>query len=557
MATIVSPDAFATGTKPAEIQISPFQIATGTKSAEIRIQPIPIATGTKPAEIRFTPVLTATGIKPPHIGAGPLLLATVSETEIPIRLDYRADTQRSVSKGCRDSADTLRDLVITVRAATDTARCVKYSSRTYSDTSRSIERLCGMAFDTVRFVQIRQSFDTRREVEWHLEIPFNTCRNVRGLSVLPFDTCRIVVGPIDVSYDTRRAVQSGLDLSFDTGRDVQMHIDVPSDTCRFVQRQSVIRFDTCRFVLGSVDVSFDTRRSVRSRVGLSFDTRRSVQWHVDLSSDTCRVMIQRINERFAAVRLIPHNLGHVASSGIQSVTMTLAESTLSDSFQVVTTFPVYPKDTLRGWIMDFPFVFQAEETREEGIRFTVKKTMYDADKMLYTPLTYSLSNLPTKSYRNLSGNTEKAVHASGHAGKIAAALGKQAAFVCDDFVPRDNYADMETTYQSVLSGLFGWTKNVPRMQVNVFIREGRLFFLQRGHERDVVDLANTPWFNHPTFDRKLMRTTWSQEAESTDDDLFTVVKSGNMILSRMVDTFFPRIFVRPLVSWRHNRQPVS
>ena len=29
-----------------------------------------------------------------------------------------------------------------------------------------------------------------------------------------------------------------------------------------------------------------------------------------------------------------------------------------------------------------------------------------------------------------------------------------------------------------------------------------------------------------------------------------------LILSRMVDTFFPRIFVRPLVSWRHNRQPV-
>ncbi|MBQ9377100.1 MAG: hypothetical protein IJU05_04790, partial [Schwartzia sp.] len=311
-------------------------------------------------------------------------------------------------------------------------------------------RSCVMVFDTVRFLQVRRSFDTQRILQRHFDAQFETVRNVRGLSVIPFDTCRVVLGPIEVSSDTFRDVQRSLSLSSGTIRIVETRVEVPSDTRRIVERHEAISFDAYRNVLGPIDVSFVTRRDVMRRFELSLDLCRLVQRHLDVPSDTCRLLVRRIDEGFSAVRLIPHRLGNLVSSGIQSVTMTLAESTLSDTFQVVAAFPVYPKDSLYGWLMDFPFRFQAEETREDGILFTVKRSMYDADKMLYTPLKYSLSGLSSDSYTNLSGKEERAVHARGHAAKIAAALDLNAVFRCGEFVPRDSYADTETTYQSVL-----------------------------------------------------------------------------------------------------------
>ena len=466
--------------------VSPAVFATGTKPAEVRIRPVMVSTGTKPPTVRACPILLASGIKPDQVRVGPLLFATVSEDGASIQAECRADTLRSLSRSCRQS------------------------------------------FDTVRFLQGRRSFDTQRILQRHLDAKFETVRNVRGLSVIPFDTCRVVLGPIEVSSDTFRDVQRSLSLSSGTIRIVETRVEVPSDTRRIVERHEAISFDAYRNVLGPIDVSFVTRRDVMRRFELSLDLCRLVQRHLDVPFDTCRLLVRRIDEGFSAVRLIPHRLGNLVSSGIQSVTMTLAESTLSDTFQVVAAFPVYPKDSLYGWLMDFPFRFQAEETREDGILFTVRRSMYDADKMLYTPLKYSLSGLSSDSYTNLSGKEERAVHARGHAAKIAAALDLNAVFRCGDFVPRDSYADTETTYQSVLSGIFGWTKNVPRMQVNIFIRDGNLVFLQRGHERGVVDLSGIPWFNHPVYDRKLVRTTWSREAEATDNDWFSSVKSGRM-----------------------------
>jgi len=346
--------------------------------------------------------------------------------------------------------------------------------------------------------------DTERRLP--LEIRAGTRRDIGREASLRGDTARRAKNVDALLADTRRQVRVGA-----------IRVSLEGHTCRMLVREISFSVPALRHLGCSISLQAETERRLFQAAVLRADTERKHVLSILLAADVKRTLGNIVIFCGDASRKIPHRMEPMenpAGSGVQSITMTLAENTLSDSFQMTTIHPIHPKDVVEGTLLDFPYRFQAEETHEEGILHTVRRTMYDADKMLYTPLTYTLAGMRRTGFTSRGGQAIQGIGARGHAEKIASAMGLEAVFMGEDFLPREDYSGVETTYQSVLSGIFGWTANIPRKLVNIFIRQGRLYFLQRGRETGTIDLDRLPWFNHPSFDRKLIRTTWSRPAET-------------------------------------------
>lgn len=400
----------------------------------------------------------------------------------------------------RQTGLSLGENVTRVRLRTGNARCSNIILADYDCSEESLAlpkpKTEELSAGTERILLFQETagFSMRRVLAQEILLEGNTRRMVGQVSLFHGDTKRMVGQELCVTFDTSRLladIQQVLwkDLSWDTRRSLSSEAFLEAGTRRVLQSQAILRADTERKHVLSILLAADAQRTLGNIVIFCGD----------------------------ASRKIPHRMEPMenpAGSGVQSITMTLAENTLSDSFQMTTIHPIHPKDVVEGTLLDFPYRFQAEETHEEGILHTVRRTMYDADKMLYTPLTYTLAGMRRTGFTSRGGQAIQGIGARGHAEKIASAMGLEAVFMGEDFLPREDYSGVETTYQSVLSGIFGWTANIPRKLVNIFIRQGRLYFLQRGRETGTIDLDRLPWFNYPSFDRKIIRTTWSRPAET-------------------------------------------
>ncbi|MBR1760627.1 MAG: hypothetical protein IJ741_05545 [Schwartzia sp.] len=533
------------------------------------VSPLLFTSGTNPAAANVSPVMAATVTKPGKTIVSPLLFATVFDEDTSITVKLKADTLRELEAVCQYSFatqrivkgeehditlrfDVQRKIIRSVALAFDSARTVtnrlRYTNKGISDALFSfggtvmtdasktdtgtgvtgkegaymtpLETALGFsAIDEIwaRWDAWLPAGNGQAAITWLFFVVNGTRPWPSGISggyVLFSDAA---VGNIpSLTEGIHKFVmhigRSGMELFIDDELAVSASGSLPEDT---LWTQTAIHTGDqvlSNIIVANYDISRESLVKVRKHISLSFGTIREV----------CRV----IDRRYAASRSLPHRI-EPGKGNLQSVTLRLAESTLSDTFEMATTSPVQPKDGVRGKLLDFPYSFQAEEVREEGILFTVKRTMYNADKMLYTTMTYSLDSGSSSEYWDCDGKRTSGVQASVHAGKIAGAMGLSPVYMAQDFFPRDSYADTQTTYQSILSGVFGWTKNVPRMQINIFIRGNRLYFLQRGHETGIVDLANVPWFDRPVFDRRVMRTTWNQDAEPDDTDI--PIAGGGMV----------------------------
>lgn len=526
----------------------------------IYISPLLFASGTRPASATVAPVMAATATKPGKAVASPLLFATASDEDVPITASLKADTFREVVETCQYAFATLRELkgeehivstmfstsreiANTVSLRFDAERTVKNRLRyTNKGVSDALFGFAGTAVDDpaktdtgtgvtdkegayMTPLETAFGFSSLEEIwaRWDAWIPAENGQE--AVTWLFFVMSGYIPAPSGISTGNvlfngsavgnipalnegihkfvMHIARGGMELFIDGEMAVSASGALPEGT---LWTQTAIHTGSqvlSNIIVANYDISKESLVSFQKHLSLCFGTGREV----------CRA----IEKRYAASRALPHRI-EPSAGNLQSVTLRLAENTLSDTFEMATTSPVQPKDAVQGTLLDFPYRFQAEEVREEGILFTVKRTMYDADKMLYTTMKYSLDPDTLSEYRDYDGKIARGASASVHAEKIAGAMCLSPVYMARDFVPRDSYADTETTYQSILSGVFGWTKNVPRMQINIFIRGNKLYFLQRGRETGVVDLSRVPWFDRPVFDRRIMRITWNQEAEPDESD---------------------------------------
>ena len=524
----------------------------------IDVSPLLFASGTRPPSASAAPVMAATATKPGKAAAGFLLFAAAAEEVIPITANLKADTLREAVAAFHVSFGTLREVKgeehpVSLRFGTsrellhdaslhfDAARTVnnrlRYANRgipdalfsgggtvvadpAKTDTGTGVTEKNG-AYLTPLEAAIGFSGLDEVWARWDAWLPAENGQNavtwlffaVSGYSPMPSGISGgqvlfsgAPVGDVPalgggIHKFVMRIGRSGIELFIDDDLAVSSAGSLPEGT---VWTHTAIH--TGEQVLSNIIVA---------NYDVSSESLVPMQKHVLFSFCTVREAVRVVEKRCAASRSLPHMMGNGAGTGIQSVTMTLAESTLSDSFQMVAARKIQPKEAVRGTLLDFPYRFQAEATHEEGILCTVKKTMYDADRMLYTPIKYAAGQMRTTDYWGRDGRLGYAAPASEHAKAAARAMGLSPVLMFNDFIPQNDYAGTETTYQSILSGVFGWTKNVPRMQINIFVRGGRLYFLQRGHETGTVSLDGRP-FSHPSVDKAVMRTAWSQGADTRD-----------------------------------------
>ncbi len=202
--------------------------------------------------------------------------------------------------------------------------------------------------------------------------------------------------------------------------------------------------------------------------------------------------------------------------GIQSVSITLSERTLSDVFQMVTTQPVNIEDSIMGKLLDYPYRFLVEETSQQNLTQSVKG-MYDVDAILYTPFHFTKwepdpEGLP-EDPEELAELLNSGGECSRYIGEIAKALGLKLSSNYEDYRMSQNYSDSGMTYHDLIAALFGWTTRLPQRQINVFIRNDTLCVIQRGMEKTVLDITGWP-HTRPAVSRKLIRSIWNNRTEN-------------------------------------------
>ena len=69
------------------------------------------------------------------------------------------------------------------------------------------------------------------------------------------------------------------------------------------------------------------------------------------------------------------------------------------------------------------------------------------------------------------------------------------------------------TYADLIRELFGWTSSIPQRLINCYIRNDKLYAVQRGYEQNQVDLTNSKR-TAPSISRQLVRTTWGSDVWS-------------------------------------------
>ena len=196
---------------------------------------------------------------------------------------------------------------------------------------------------------------------------------------------------------------------------------------------------------------------------------------------------------------------------MQSVEINLSEQQITDQVNATCIIPLDVMSVIEGEVLDYVCDMRVERVTQRGILYTVD-CCSDIDALLFTQMNYKL---PTSTVWHKAGENDSAQDietyyppATVHVNKIANALGLQAVIQFDNFLSTVLMDDLGgVTYNDLIRDIFGWTSRVPTMMINVYIRNGKLFVIQRGHEANVIDISDADK-SLPTYTRELVRTTW-------------------------------------------------
>ena len=312
------------------------------------------------------------------------------------------------------------------------------------------------------------------------------------------------------SSDTERNVAVTSKTSTTAHREVLKTEIAKAATARFVQDLSApvnIEAPAVREIFVMNHVTAETHRELYgvqvASAGAVIQTSGQTEASISFYRTVCRTVM------FSAetARRIPYFLKETESNpllsykqaGIQSLSITLSERTLSDSFQMMTVKPLSIEEEVKGKLLDYSYRFLVEETSQKDLVQSVKG-MYGIDEMLYTTFVVYPRGTMCSTYLQ----------------QIADALGLKVSAVFEDYEMAQDYAETKMTYHDFISALFGWTSRLPQRQINVFIRGDTLHVLQRGMEKSVLDISNWP-HTRPLINRKLIRSLWNYQMDEDDE----------------------------------------
>lgn len=353
---------------------------------------------------------------------------------------------------------------------------------------------------------------------------------------------------IDENYYIQRNVEKSLQAYYATKRDLSIGtaIAVQYDIKRYISNFEINNSIAKRIIDKTMTISYDVQRDLAQYISIvsDFDLKRYVYKHISLSSDTFRKqgyltkwnfstkVIQNgsIEIKFDTLAQALKNISWQNGQVVQpkgmrliNAAISIQENTISDNISMDLMFgSMLPKDRISGNILDYYYDFMVKTTSITDKKLSI--TSMTAWKIL----THSLVRYPDFDengniviYRdtsssephivmgggNIGGSTtinfgvsggvddskrEPTAKASVHFKYLANILGLEPVIMFDDFTPSNGCANQSATCIDLISNFFSWSKEIPWHQINVFIRDKKIYALQRGHEINIVDITDIP-----------------------------------------------------------------
>ncbi|BAL83519.1 putative phage tail protein [Selenomonas ruminantium subsp. lactilytica TAM6421] len=382
----------------------------------------------------------------------------------------------------------------------DAIVCGGISKRITIDTARMVGRQADVVGDTSRTVIRTQTSS------------YSTERKHANIVVVEFDTY------IGYTQDTSILVT----LFGDTSKNIYRSYGGANDAARNIKNVHVVNADTVRNTSGNDMFSCDTSRRSVINARLKVDTCKSVGINTKLQVSTCTMIDGRVRVKFDTSVVMPTNISWAGKDGyanngarLAKVDINIAENTVSDTIQLeIANCSLYPKDTMKGCLLDYEYNMLVKQTSTNGIMTTVQ-SMENIKLLTKTVMRYpdfdgsgkatsaggGSQLVPRLSNRGVGGldvtfyvdggTVKKAptTKATYHFNYLAGLLGLTPVALFDDFVPSNGCAYQMSTVMNLISNFFSWTKEVPWRQVNVFIRGNKIYAIQRGHEPNTVDIS--------------------------------------------------------------------
>lgn len=233
------------------------------------------------------------------------------------------------------------------------------------------------------------------------------------------------------------------------------------------------------------------------------------------------------------------------TSGTQSVEINIAEQQLTDQVTFTSIIQYAIMQYIGGQYFDYLYKLRIESRQQQGILFAYR-CCSNIDELLYTQIAYKVTStetiqddtqeqssedaedktieeeeaalLKTGEYHTL---TENAVAVANYFGLTPVVqLGEFAEFY-SSYKEQDLWG---RTYADAIREVFGWSSRIPHKLINVYIRDDKIFFVQRGSESNVIDITQTK-HAMPIINQELVRTFWGStpwsETEITEKILGT------------------------------------
>lgn len=325
------------------------------------------------------------------------------------------------------------------------------------------------------------------------------------------------------SFDTERQLAKAFDFDFDVERQVKNIVPFQLDFD--VEIKDILPFtiaaDTERKVIVLVDLSADVELLSIVLVDFTADVTRNIKANINLYKTD-------VSEYFSGGSSTPIIIptqevvppATDSEAVTQSIEITIAEQQITDQVQVVTAVPLDIMYPVQGQYLDYCCDMRVERVSKQGILYTAD-CCSDLDALLYTQLAYTLKQKTTW-YQEGSDGEEQEIEtyyppASEHVEKIANALGLTPVMQFDNFLSTLLFDDLGgLTYADIIRDVFGWSARVPTHLINCYIRNGKLFVIQRGHESNVIDISGAD-MTLPIYTHELVRTTWGSSPNTTTE----------------------------------------
>ena len=246
-----------------------------------------------------------------------------------------------------------------------------------------------------------------------------------------------------------------------------------------------------------------------------------------LSLDVERNILGEIN-LFATSEEISNN-----ASDVQSFSIQIAEQQLTDQIIFTGLLPYSIMEQIEGQYFDYKYQMRVESITQSGALYTCY-CCSDVDERLYELLNYKIPEVDDK-YKDWFNESDIVTNAdaddaeeegdvyplaSVHLWNIAEKLLLEPVCRIFDFFSTVDTTIAGVTYCDLIRSIFGWTARVPPHMINVFIRDNKLYAIQRGLEEHIIDISNAK-ISQPVFQYELVRTSWG-ETPYIDTEVRTV-----------------------------------